>query len=67
LTITISRTSSLVLFLEDPPNYITSYGLQLQSTFYTFESIFGKLEYGTGSDKNADSIARANTILGNSL
>jgi hypothetical protein len=57
---------TLRYFLESPATHLTSQANLLQSTYYTFESIFGKLEYGSGSSQNAESIARVQRILGKS-
>ncbi|KAL4738260.1 hypothetical protein BDV11DRAFT_171184 [Aspergillus similis] len=63
LTTAIDRTSSLQVFLADPPNHISGQGQLLQSTFYTFEAIFGQLEYGAGNRQNDAAIARVEKVL----
>ncbi|KAJ5094811.1 hypothetical protein N7456_010672 [Penicillium angulare] len=63
LTTTISRTTALEAFVRNPPAHILQHEQLLQSTFYTFEAIFGKLEYGVQSGKAADSISRVQRIL----
>ncbi|KAI9370340.1 hypothetical protein BJX61DRAFT_515861 [Aspergillus egyptiacus] len=63
LNVAISRTNSLQAFLADPPNHITGQGNLLQSTLYTFESIFGRLEYGAGNDQNDEAIQRVERVL----
>jgi hypothetical protein len=67
LNVAISRTISLQAFLADPPNHITGQANLLQSTLYTFESIFGRLEYGAGSDKKDEAIERVGKVLSMSL
>ncbi|KAJ5542580.1 hypothetical protein N7535_005002 [Penicillium sp. DV-2018c] len=63
LTVAITRTINLQTFLVDPPNHISGQGNLLQSTLYTFESIYGKLEYGAGSVKNDEAIERVGKVL----
>ncbi|RAK92635.1 hypothetical protein BO79DRAFT_275070 [Aspergillus costaricaensis CBS 115574] len=63
LTTAIDRTNSLQVFLADPPNHISGQGQLLQSTFYTFEAIFGQLEYGAGDGQNDAAIARVEQVL----
>ncbi|KAJ5121555.1 uncharacterized protein N7515_009516 [Penicillium bovifimosum] len=64
LTTTIDRTTALEAFVRNPPAHILQHEQLLQSTFYTFESIFGRLEYGVQSGEAADSISRVQRILG---
>lgn len=57
LSVAISRTASLKAFLQNPGN-LNDQDIKLQSTFYTFESIFGQLFYGEKDDRNAAAAGR---------
>lgn len=61
LSVTISRTSSLKAFLSNPGN-LKDQDVLLQSTFHTFESIFGQLFYGVKDERNTAAMARVNKI-----